>query len=293
MLDCAGWGTPPPELPFQDPPPAGALAAASALLGQLGALDPAGRITAAGRRMATLGAHPRLAAMMLAAGTPGEAALAADLAALLEERDPLRSPRRIGRYRPAAGGDRGWRSGSGPRRAVAHPARRRPVPPAPPPAQRRPGGRRSRPAAGGGLPGPHRPAARRARQLSPGRRRRRPPAARRPARRRLPAGRRRAGAQGLGAHPPGRAARPRHAAGRADHRTGGDQPRSGVGRGAGPPTPALRLAGPERPHRGRRSRGGGRRAGAGGHRRWPAAAALDRHRAPVAVPRGADARAGA
>ena len=42
--------------------------------------------------MAPLGAHPRLAAMMLAAATPGEAALAADLAALLEERDPLRSP---------------------------------------------------------------------------------------------------------------------------------------------------------------------------------------------------------
>ena len=42
--------------------------------------------------MAALGAHPRLAAMMLAARTPGEAALAADLAALLEERDPLRRP---------------------------------------------------------------------------------------------------------------------------------------------------------------------------------------------------------
>jgi ATP-dependent helicase HrpB len=40
--------------------------------------------------MAQLGAHPRLGAMMLAAATPGEAALAADLAALLEERDPLR-----------------------------------------------------------------------------------------------------------------------------------------------------------------------------------------------------------
>jgi ATP-dependent helicase HrpB len=42
--------------------------------------------------MAALGAHPRLAAMLLAARTPGEAALAADLAALLEERDPLRRP---------------------------------------------------------------------------------------------------------------------------------------------------------------------------------------------------------
>jgi len=40
--------------------------------------------------MAGLGAHPRLAAMMLSANGPGEAALAADIAALLEERDPLR-----------------------------------------------------------------------------------------------------------------------------------------------------------------------------------------------------------
>jgi ATP-dependent helicase HrpB len=41
--------------------------------------------------MASLGSHPRLAAMMLAAETPAEQALAADLAALLEERDPLRA----------------------------------------------------------------------------------------------------------------------------------------------------------------------------------------------------------
>ena len=41
--------------------------------------------------MARIGAHPRLAAMMLAAETPEQAALAADLAALLEERDPLRT----------------------------------------------------------------------------------------------------------------------------------------------------------------------------------------------------------
>ncbi|OJW23215.1 MAG: ATP-dependent helicase HrpB [Rhodospirillales bacterium 69-11] len=91
-LDCAAWGTPPADLPFQDRPPAGALAAAGALLADLGALDAAGRITAAGREMARLGAHPRLAAMLLAADGPDERAMAADLAALLEERDPLRSP---------------------------------------------------------------------------------------------------------------------------------------------------------------------------------------------------------
>ena len=90
LLDCAAWGTAPGDLPFQDRPPAGALAAAAALLGELGALDDAGRISEQGRRMALLGAHPRLSAMMLAAVSAPEAALAADLAALLEERDPLR-----------------------------------------------------------------------------------------------------------------------------------------------------------------------------------------------------------
>jgi ATP-dependent helicase HrpB len=89
-LDCAAWGTPPSDLPFQDRPPAGALAAANALLADLGAMDAGGRITPTGQRMATIGSHPRLAAMMLAAESQGEAARAAYIAALLEERDPMR-----------------------------------------------------------------------------------------------------------------------------------------------------------------------------------------------------------
>ncbi len=89
-LDCAAWGAEPADLAFLDPPPAGALAAGRALLRELDALDAAGRITATGRAMARMGTHPRLARMMLAAGTEGEKALAADLAALLEERDPIR-----------------------------------------------------------------------------------------------------------------------------------------------------------------------------------------------------------
>ena len=100
-LQAACWAetmdTPPGSLPMPDAPPAGAFEAAGSLLQALGALDGDGRITALGRRMAELGAHPRLAAMMLAASSPAEAALAADLAALLEERDPLRP-------RSAAGG---------------------------------------------------------------------------------------------------------------------------------------------------------------------------------------------
>ncbi len=93
-LDASAWaetmGTAPSELPLPDPPPEGANQAARALLTDLGALDAQDAITGLGRRMAQLGAHPRLAAMMLAARDPAEAALAADLAALLEERDPLR-----------------------------------------------------------------------------------------------------------------------------------------------------------------------------------------------------------
>jgi ATP-dependent helicase HrpB len=89
VLSCAAWGEKPEDLPFLDSPAAGALATGRALLTDLGALDETGKLTAAGREMARLRATPRLAAMMVAVGTPQEKALAADLAAILEERDPL------------------------------------------------------------------------------------------------------------------------------------------------------------------------------------------------------------
>jgi ATP-dependent helicase HrpB len=89
VLDCAAWGTSPDKLAFLDAPPAGALAAARALLAELGAMDEDG-ITPLGGRMSRLGAHPRLAAMMLATDEPSLAARACDIAALLEVRDPLR-----------------------------------------------------------------------------------------------------------------------------------------------------------------------------------------------------------
>jgi ATP-dependent helicase HrpB len=87
-LELAAWGS--DDLRFVDPPPVGAMAAARELLQRLGALSDSGGLTALGRRMLTLGTHPRLAAMLLAAGSGTEQALACDLAALVEARDPLR-----------------------------------------------------------------------------------------------------------------------------------------------------------------------------------------------------------
>ncbi|WP_342316494.1 ATP-dependent helicase HrpB [Lysobacter sp. FW306-1B-D06B] len=86
-LELAAWGD--ANLRFVDAPPPGALAAARELLQRLGALDGAS-ITPLGRRMLALGTHPRLAAMLLAPNDRSEQALACDLAALLEARDPLR-----------------------------------------------------------------------------------------------------------------------------------------------------------------------------------------------------------
>jgi ATP-dependent helicase HrpB len=81
-LELAQWGS--DALPFLTPPPAGPLAEARALLQGLGALE-GSRITDHGRALAALPLHPRIAHMLAVAG-PG----AATLAALLEERDPLR-----------------------------------------------------------------------------------------------------------------------------------------------------------------------------------------------------------
>ncbi|WP_128513495.1 ATP-dependent helicase HrpB [Tabrizicola thermarum] len=82
-LELALWGG--ADLPFLTPPPAGPLAEARSLLMDLGALDEKGHITAHGRVLAGLPLHPRLGHMLAVAGPE-----AAELAALLAERDPLR-----------------------------------------------------------------------------------------------------------------------------------------------------------------------------------------------------------
>lgn len=93
-LELANWGVSDPlALSWLDSPPPGALAEGRALLTALGGLDRQGRITPCGRRMAELPLHPRLARMVLAGAERGQAGLACDLAALLEERDIFRRDR--------------------------------------------------------------------------------------------------------------------------------------------------------------------------------------------------------
>ncbi|MBR0501049.1 MAG: ATP-dependent helicase HrpB [Bacteroidales bacterium] len=90
LLQIAAWGESRPErLPWLVMPPEQAVKAAKKLLVSLGATDEDGRISARGLEMAALPCHPRVARMMLMAGNDSEKALAADIAALLEEKDPL------------------------------------------------------------------------------------------------------------------------------------------------------------------------------------------------------------
>ena len=86
VLELALWGTANPDgLALLTLPSVNAWASAQELLRALGALDEAGRITDHGRSIAALPLHPRIAHMLSVAGRP-----AANLAALLNDRDPLR-----------------------------------------------------------------------------------------------------------------------------------------------------------------------------------------------------------
>lgn len=112
VLDMAAWGVIDiSQLTWLTPPPKGALAQATETLHHLNALEN-GRITAHGKKIHALPCHPRIAHMLLMAEESGLLALATDIAALLEERDPL--PREAGidlnlriealrRYRKAQG----------------------------------------------------------------------------------------------------------------------------------------------------------------------------------------------
>jgi ATP-dependent helicase HrpB len=87
VLDLAHWGVADPaQLAFLDPPPAPALAQAKALLGELHAIDRAGRITEEGRRLRELPLPPRLARMVVDAAAAADAVRAAEIAVVLTER---------------------------------------------------------------------------------------------------------------------------------------------------------------------------------------------------------------
>ncbi|MBV1786978.1 ATP-dependent helicase HrpB [Marinobacterium sp. D7] len=94
-LALLAWGVDnPEELSWLDPPPKAAWNQAVDLLLQLGACEiqqnGSLRLTGYGEQMARLPTHPRLAHLLLTGVELGLLPLAADIAALLSERDPLR-----------------------------------------------------------------------------------------------------------------------------------------------------------------------------------------------------------
>ncbi len=87
-LELALWGVRrPAELRWLDGPPPSAFDEACEMLKAFGAIDHQGRVTAHGRQMAGLPAHPRLAHMLCMARDHALGRTACDLAALLSERD--------------------------------------------------------------------------------------------------------------------------------------------------------------------------------------------------------------
>jgi ATP-dependent helicase HrpB len=112
-LELAVAGTrDPAELSWIDPPPSAALAQAAELLTELDAFDADGRVSAHGKAMVRLPLHPRLAHMILRAVPVGAGLTACRVAALLGERDILRSDDYRGvadlRLRVDALGREGW-----------------------------------------------------------------------------------------------------------------------------------------------------------------------------------------
>lgn len=94
VLDMAQWGVKDiQQLTWLTPPPKSSLQRAMETLEQLNAIEN-GRITEHGKKIHKLACHPRLAHMLLMAHKKEEVQLATDIAAILEERDPL--PRESG-----------------------------------------------------------------------------------------------------------------------------------------------------------------------------------------------------
>ncbi len=89
VLELANWGVRDiAGLNWPTVPPAAALAQAFELLEGLGAIEN-GNITPWGKQLIRFPSHPRLAHLLLKGNEMGAGALAADISAVLEERDPL------------------------------------------------------------------------------------------------------------------------------------------------------------------------------------------------------------
>lgn len=89
-LDIAAWGEREPErLTWLTPPPASHVEQARALLRMLDAIDDDNKLTRHGAELSRMPCHPRMAQMMSSAASAHLSRLAADIAALLEEKDPM------------------------------------------------------------------------------------------------------------------------------------------------------------------------------------------------------------
>lgn len=90
VLDIAAFGEKDPmSLPWLTPPSHSNIYNAKHLLLSLQAISEDGSATLLGKEMAPLPCHPRIAKMILCSDTDAQKALACDMAALLEEKDPM------------------------------------------------------------------------------------------------------------------------------------------------------------------------------------------------------------
>ncbi|MCQ2204620.1 MAG: ATP-dependent helicase HrpB [Bacteroidales bacterium] len=89
-MDMALWGESDVDnMTWLTPPSKASIAKAYDLLEMLGVTDEKRRVTDIGRKVGKIPCHPRIAKMMMEAETDEEKSVAADIAALMEERDPM------------------------------------------------------------------------------------------------------------------------------------------------------------------------------------------------------------
>ncbi len=90
VLDIAAWGESDVfALPWLTPPPRDKVFKARQLLCSLGAVNDKGEITPHGRKLTRIPCHPRIAQMLTVADDNATKALGADIAAILDEKDPF------------------------------------------------------------------------------------------------------------------------------------------------------------------------------------------------------------